>query len=111
MSMTKLITSVQELVKQEYERAAAQYGPAHASQHEAYAVMREEFQEAVEEMNKVGELIEERFWQNVRNNDTELNEGVADVITAHAVLCACECIQTAAMAVKSLYHKEESNAE
>ena len=112
MSMKKLVEAVQQLVEEEYKRAASEYGPVHASQHEAFAVMREEFQEAVEELNTVGEGIEEHYWHNARKDDRQANIGVAEGIKAHAVYAACECIQTAAMALKSQisFDKEDGNA-
>lgn len=107
--MERLIESIKKTVEEEYERAAATYGRQHSTQQEAYAVIREEFQETCESVNEMGELIEERFWQNVRNDNVKGNFTVAKNIYNAAVLAACEAIQVAAMAHKAMqgYEKQE----
>ena len=110
--MEQLIDSVQNLVKEEYERAAAQYGWQHTSQHEAFAVILEEYQETCTDIEDAGNRIEE-FWKNVCTDDVAQNQPSARQLHNAALLAACEAIQTAAMAYKATkgYKKPEVDYE
>lgn len=107
--MEELMKSIAIVVEEEYKRASAQYGEKHHTQNEAYAVIREEFQETCECVDEVGTLVEERFWTNVRKNNLLANEQVAKNIYQVSILAACEAVQTAAMAYKAMqgYEKQE----
>lgn len=110
--MEQLIDSVQNLVSEEYERAAARYGRQHSSQHEAFAVILEEYQETCTDVEEVGNRIDE-FWKNVCTDDVTQNEPIAMQIHNAALLAACEAIQVAAMALKAVhgYKKQEADHE
>lgn len=110
--MEQLIDSVQNLVKEEYERAAAEYGWQHTSQHEAFAVILEEYQETCADIEDAGNRIEE-FWKNVCTDDVAQNKPIAMQIHNAALLAACEAIQVAAMAYKATkgYKKLEVDYE
>ena len=108
MLVNEMIAEVQRLALEEYGRASEKYGATHHTQHEGYAVMREEFQEAVEALNDVGELLEDKYWSNVRKDNFKANKQVESAIYSKAVLAACECIQVAAMAHKSLMSRKEN---
>ena len=78
--MEQLIKSVKAIAKDEYDRAAAVHGRQHASQHEAYAVILEEFQETCEDVATLGNLITDNFWKNVRTDNLNGNATVAKQI-------------------------------
>lgn len=111
MSMKELTAHIRQQVNAEYGRAAEKYGAKHASRHEAYAVMREEFQEAVEALNEVGGCLEEKFWTSVRKDTVQESDRIAQEIYDNAVLAACECVQTAAMAYKCLKGYERKDKQ
>lgn len=108
--MEQLYKSIENIVSEEYQRASEKYGEKHHSQHEAYAVIRKEFQEAVEELNATGDCIESDFWNNVRSDLVAENQHVARDIYHCAIMTACEAVQIAAMAHKALcgYEREDN---
>ena len=110
--MEPIIGSVQNLVKEEYERTAAQYGRQHSSQHEAFAVILKEYQETCTDVEEIGNRIDE-FWKNVCTDDVTQNEPIAVRIHNAAILAACEAILVAAMALKAAqgYKKQEEDHE
>ena len=99
--MDELITEVKTLVSKEYERASKIHGPTNHSSHESYAILKEELEEAKEELIHT-EMYLDRFWRSARNDDYASQAENASLIFNKAILAACECIQTAAMAYKSL---------
>lgn len=100
--MEEIIRKINDLVAEEYERAAKKFGKQHHSQHEAYAVMAEENDEAMMETAITTRSLEE-FWSNTKRNAEFANQSVvASSIYTHAVLAACEYVQVAAMAYKTM---------
>ena len=99
--MDKLIEEVQECVEREYGRAGAKFGLTNHSDHESYAIMLEEFQEALEEVGDVNRQLS-IFWGDTKCN--AFNDKKLDIckkIENSALLAACEFIQVAAMAKKA----------
>ena len=98
--MTKLIEEVKELVEREYGRAGAQHGLTFSSDHQAYAVILEEYQEAKTEINQL-EFKLSKFWDMVkRDADNYEKYGNLTSLYTTAIYAACELIQVAAMAKK-----------
>ena len=106
--MKELIEAVEKLVAEEYVRAKEKFGAKHASQQEAYAVIKEELQETIEQINSGAEAIEVNYWENVRNDNELGNVDVAKIVYENMVLAACEAIQTAAMCYKATLGFERS---
>lgn len=101
MSMEKLILEVNELVDKEYGRAGARFGLVNHSDHESYAILLEELQEAKFEVDSVDRCLEE-FWYYVKSNSTaSFKIESCQRLHRRALLCACEMIQVAAMAKKA----------
>ena len=101
MAMTKLIEEVKELIEKEYGRAGAQFGLTNNSDHESYAILLEEVEEAKSELRCVEEYMKE-FWDYVRSDFGPHDKFVCcGDMERRALLCACEMIQVAAMAKKA----------
>ena len=99
--MDELINEVKTLVTKEYERATQIHGPVNHSSHESYAVLKEELEEAKDEFIN-SEIYLDRYWKGVKTDDYASQVENIGLIFNKAILAACECIQTAAMAYKSL---------
>ena len=92
---------VKDLVDREYGRAGAQFGLTNNSDHESYALILEEFQEAQTEVATVDDKLSV-FWDLVKENggpETKFN--VLKSMEGTAILAACELIQVSAMAKKA----------
>lgn len=97
----KLIESLLPIVEEEYGRAGAKFGLKNNSDHESYAVMKEEFEEAEDEIDRLEDMLD-TFWACVKGNDNpDQKLYFCKRIKNIAVLAACECIQVAAMAHKA----------
>lgn len=82
--------------------AAEKWGGKFASRHEGASVIREEFEEAIEEMEEIQKAYKE-MWLCVRRDFSKKVMAVSvDDIYKLAVEAACELIQVAAMAHKML---------
>lgn len=101
MAMKKLIAEVTELIEREYGRAGAKFGLTNHSDHESYAVILEEFQEAQNEVDAF-ERDMSMFWSMVREDVNDNNKYARLCrMQTKALLGACEMIQVAAMAKKA----------
>ena len=101
MSMDKLIADVKGLIEEEYGRASIKFGATNNSDHESYAVLLEEVQEAQFECKGV-DLALSVFWEKCKKNDTdEYKLDICRKLENRALLAACEFIQVAAMAHKA----------
>lgn len=96
--MKELKEAVKVLMHEEYERAAERFGEKFNSPHEAYAVIKEEMEEAQKEMRyTLGQT--EVYWIRIKEN--RITDGTLEVIEERALNAACELIQVAAMAYKA----------
>ena len=99
--MEKLVSEVNNLVEAEYGRAAAKFGCTNNSDHESYAVLLEEMQEADVEVADARVQLE-KFWLLVKANDSDMSKYSRLLeMERRSVLAACELIQVAAMAKKA----------
>lgn len=99
--MDKLIQEVSELVEKEYGRAAAKFGCANNSDHESYAVLKEELDEAQDEVKSAEDVLN-YFWRQIkRDSDAQSKLQICANLQSCAMLAACEFIQVAAMAKKA----------
>jgi len=96
--MTKLLNEVEELTKAELARCNEQH-PLFASNHEGAAVIREEVEEAEDEMGWIKDLYH-YLWGAVKDDEPETATKAACELKERAIRCACECIQVAAMCEK-----------
>lgn len=104
--MKKLLNEVDRLVEMEYALASEQHGARFHSAHEAYAVMKEEADEAQDEIeiavNRLGE-----FWRATKRDFEYGCDCNAKIIEKKAKLAAAEMIQLAAMAYKARISDED----
>lgn len=97
MIMNDMINKLDELVAEEL-RTANKVHPLFASDHEAYAVIKEEAEEA-EDMTFAVKHNMDDLWRHVKHDmDTQT---LYEAIYNNAVYCAAECIQLAAMCRKA----------
>ena len=109
MSMDKLMSEVEESVEKEYGRAAAKFGCTNNSDHESYAILLEEMEEAETEVHLVRTQLE-GFWALTKANDDDLSKYSRLLeMGRRAKLAACELIQVAAMAKKAAMTVGERN--
>ncbi len=93
--------AVSALVSEEYQRAAVEHGGTAHSPHEGYALIKEEMEEAREEMTKL-EQQAGHFWTEVKADELTYCPHYLDEIRKAAILGACELIRAAAMADKAM---------
>lgn len=97
---------VGKLVDEELARANGDF-PLFASNHEAYAVMLEEYDETMTEAEDISVELKS-LWIKVKNDERALH--CLTYIMGKAGLMACEAIQLAAMAQKAI-ESERQRAE
>lgn len=100
--MKELIKSVVCAECEEYGRASVKFGAVNNSDHESYAVLREEADEAADAMEDVDNLTDV-FFDMVKNNEEDkVKLDILNVIKHRAEEAAAESIQAAAMARKAI---------
>ncbi len=100
--MTEL-SEIQKLVNEELKEANKKY-PLFASNHEAYAVIKEEIEECEDDMREM-QMVLSYFWSKTKRdkNSDDLISGMKKI----AMHAAAEAIQVAAMCDKALIGKEK----
>lgn len=93
---------IEEMIQQELKEANREH-PMFHSEHEAYAVLAEEVEEACEDMIHIKTNMD-LLWKNVKN-DLYTNKNYRE-IHKKAVHIIQEAIQVAAMAEKALVSQE-----
>lgn len=95
------VNKVDEAIENEYQNAVNKYGEKYNSNHEGYAVLKEETDKARDEMNKVRDFMYD-VWGCVKlNNDNDFTANVKQ-IKANARRLALEAVQIAAVCNKIL---------
>ena len=99
--MTEL-SKIQELVDEELKEANKKY-PLFSSDHEAYAVIKEEYEECRDELSDMASWIS-RMWEKIKIDEENGSEFA--FIKNHALYAAAEAIQVAAMCDKAMMNKD-----
>ena len=100
--MEELIKSVVCAECEEYGRASVKFGAVNNSDHESYAVLREEADEAVDAVESVDNLTD-IFFEIVKDNEEDkVKLDILNEIKHRAEEAAAESIQAAAMARKAI---------
>ena len=102
--MKDAITEVQASVFMEYERAKEKFGAANNSQHESYAVILEEFEEAQSEAFMF-EINLRSYWNGIKAGT--MTKCQLEQMQSIAEKAAAEWVQVAAMCYKATKDKEE----
>lgn len=98
--MQPLIELATQMANAECDRGIRNHGTA-ASAHEGYALIKEEFEEAQDEIVRLEQQLG-HFWTSVKADEAAVYPHYLQQIKQTAILAACECIQVAAMAEKTL---------
>lgn len=99
--MDKLMKQVGQFVEEEYGRAGARFGLTNNSDHESYAVILEELQEAEQELAESKKALQD-FWHCTKHNFSDSDKIIQlEHLYNRAFWGACEMIQVAAMAKKA----------
>lgn len=109
--MEQLVKEIAESVEREYGRAAAKFGCLNNSDHESYAVIKEELEEAQEEFEYASRHFT-CFWDMVKlNGDDKVKLCTLKRLQHCAELAAAEMVQVAAMAKKAAITVCDRNAK
>lgn len=100
--MEELIKQVINIECEEYGRASVKFGAVNNSDHESFAVLREEVDEAIECLEEVDDLTDGFFELVKQNEEDKTKIGLLNVIKHRAEEAAAEAIQAAAMARKAI---------
>lgn len=98
--MIPFVDLIEQVAEAESDRGIRNHGPA-ASAHEGYALIKEELEEAQDEIERLSQQLE-HFWTSVKADERTVYRHYLQQISKTAILAACELIQTAAMARKTL---------
>ena len=99
--MNELLAEIREVIGWEYSRAVATYGAMNNSDHESYAVILEELQEAKEQYDALEDSFA-YFWKLTKTNaEPQFKLSTLNVMREAAEWLAAEAVQVAAMIYKS----------
>ena len=99
---------VSQAVENEYKKMCSTYGAKYHSEHEGYAVLKEDVEEINDELEIIGNLMRVA-WLNVKTND-KLN-GALKGIKERAQFLAHEAFQVSAVCQKFLDTLQGENKE
>lgn len=95
------ITFVKSAITSEFQHAVKNYGKSYNSNHESYAVLKEEIDEARDELIQIQNKIYES-WQLVKIDRDRLYKDEVAKMKEHAEALALEACQIAAVCSKIL---------
>lgn len=104
--MELLIKQLDTLIDEEYDRAELKFGAVNNSDHESYAILLEEVEEAEYEVRALRSYLQS-FWLRVKAKEIDSTESRKDkerslvMLQQTATFAAAEYIQVAAMCVKA----------
>lgn len=110
MIAEKAAVSIEQAVAYELQNIVKKYGPTYASEHEAYAVLKEEIEEAAEDMEQINRDLA-YLWALIKNNHIKAGGGAILETIDYAKMLAQEAVQCAAVCERFLetIKKEEEH--
>lgn len=108
MEATKTKNLITEAIAAETESAKKNWGSIYHSKHEAWAVLKEEVEEAETESELIKVMLE-KSWAYVKHDNFTIkgHEQMVEAIKKHALKLALEAVQIAAVAQKYIDTLEE----
>lgn len=101
MIAEKASESIEQAVAYELQNIVKKYGPTYASEHEGYAVLLEEVQEAMEAYRTM-EARTNFIWSAIRNNVLKEQNYHISEVKEYAIELAKEAVQCAAVCERFL---------
>ena len=101
MIAEKASESIEQAVAYELQNIVRKYGPTYASQHEAYAVLKEEIEEAAEDMEQINRDLA-YLWALIKNNHIKKGREALEETKQYAIALAEEATQVAAVCERFL---------
>jgi hypothetical protein len=80
----------------EYNNITTKYGDKYASEHEAYAVLKEEIEEAADDLDQLNKDLA-YLWALIKNNHIKNGNGTISEARDYAEMLAQEAVQVAAV--------------
>ena len=110
MIAEKAKDAVDQAVLYELQKITKDYGPTYSSEHEGYAVLLEEVQEACEASRWMASRLEST-WCAIRNNVLSKQQYHIEEVRKFALSCAQEAVQCAAVCERFIetLKKEETD--
>ena len=99
---------ISQAVENEYKKMCSNYGDKYHTEHEGYAVLKEEIEEAEEEVKIINDFFS-RLWINIKKNEHFVCE--LKGIKGRAELLAHEAFQVSAVCQKFLDTLQGENKE
>lgn len=96
MIAEKASESIDKAVVYELQNIVKNYGAVYASEHEAYAVLKEEIEEAAEDMEQINRNLA-YLWALIKNNHIKAGGGAIAETIDYAKMLAQEAVQVAAV--------------
>ena len=103
MIAEKAKEAIELAINFEHNNITTKYGDVYASEHEGYAVLKEEVEEAVEELSALHQDVEISLWMGIRKNREKKSlEHDINTIKTVSIRLACEAVQCAAVCERFL---------
>ena len=101
MIAEKAKEAIELAVKFEHNNITTKYGNVYASEHEGYAVLKEEIEEAADDLDQLNKDLA-YLWALVKNNHIKNGNGTISEARDYAEMLAQEAVQVAAVCERFL---------
>lgn len=101
MIAEKASESINKAVAYELQNIVKDHGAFYASEHEAYAVLKEEIEEAADDLEQINKDLA-YLWALIKNNHIKNGNGTITEAKNYAVMLAHEAVQVAAVCERFL---------
>jgi hypothetical protein len=101
MIAEKASEAIDKAIVYELQNIVKNYGAVYASEHEAYAILKEEIEEASEDMEQINRNLA-YLWALIKNNHIKAGGGAISETIDYAKMLAQEAVQCAAVCERFL---------